>query len=99
MENQVINRIQVDKIYSNEEVDLKSVFHYRMEKELKMAHGENPGEYAEAYCKIEIKHGNPIDYDRWHQVLQKYDIAREYSLDPNYITPITKEEYEEATGK
>jgi hypothetical protein len=66
-----------------------SVFHYRLEKETGVGAGG-----SEAYNRITLHHENPIDYDLFHNVLQREELARTANCDKKFIIPITKEQYD-----
>lgn len=67
-----INEVCVEEVYSNEEVDYESVFHYLIKdiatKLINLADHD-------IYSKISIKHGNPIDYKHFHEKTMKLDFC------------------------
>ena len=73
-------------------------FHYRIEKGAKLGTNQN-GDYCETYACItlgecETEQRSPEKEKEAHEVQVVNLLASELCINPKYIVPVTKEEYE-----
>ncbi|OBZ15836.1 hypothetical protein A8L34_27700 [Bacillus sp. FJAT-27264] len=73
-------------------------FCYRLEKELFLANDLESGEPSELFVQIKVSGAKKeiTDLDA-AQLRYRDQLAEEHGCDPNLITPITTEEYDENT--
>lgn len=98
----IIKRVQIDEKLSDEVGQYVSVFHYRLEKEVEAGMNHVTGEPCEAYCQVKLEHMNPISeesYKKIHEEEYRLQLAIKGKCDPQYITPISKEQYEAEIGE
>lgn len=103
MSEDIITKIKVDTIYSDEVGMYVAEFHYRFKKELEMGIDHSTGEPCEVYGKVAIEYMNPVPQEQlksWHEsraVLKdslSYMSSDEIKDALPYIIPISREEYE-----
>jgi hypothetical protein len=87
-----ISKVKIEEVLSEEKSLYTSVFHYRLGKELEVALNED-GSPTVAYSKMILEHRNPIEYEKFHKFFCLREIAQSGELDPQYIYPISAEEY------
>ncbi|MFE8701177.1 hypothetical protein ACFYKX_11280 [Cytobacillus sp. FJAT-54145] len=87
-----IKSLKFTEFFLDEQGQHVYTFHYRIAPEAGLSHGNYP-----TFAKIEIKTKNPItveSLERLHNEYFRLETALKGDFNPDYITPISKEEYD-----
>ena len=91
-----VSKVEMEKVLSSVQGQLKHTFHYRIEKEANVSTNDETGESFPVYCKVQIEYENPmseetLNYAHMHYATQ---VSKENNIPFEYITPISEEQYE-----
>lgn len=92
-EGEVVKRVRISEEFSDEKGELETIFHFRIEKEV----GASNDPESPVYCQVKWQHKKPIpeeNYNKLHKEIYPQILAKKAECEPQYITPITKEEYD-----
>lgn len=92
-----VSKLQIEKSFAEKQGEREHTFYYRIEKEAGLSVDEKTKEMFPVYCQVKIIYEHELSAETLHDAhhyTYVLKLSEEHDIDVEYITPITKETYE-----